>query len=134
MVENWQLAYSSVIVDRTDVAFQSILERSRLNNKWAGVSGVLLRDKTSYFQYLEGPRGAVAECMLKIARDPRHTQVTFMLSRPTQVLLFDGWSLSQARLPNRKKSIAPFAKMLLKNDEADRAALIEQTCMEAEIL
>lgn len=131
MTQNWKLAYISSITDDSDVAFENILRTSRTNNLRSGLSGLIMRDRSSYFQYLEGPHDALGQCMLRIAGDARHSQVTLLLSVPTDILLFDSWTLAEAALPKRKRSLSAFARMLLDAKLLDRLTLIEQTCMDA---
>lgn len=131
MVKKWKIAYISSIVCQSDEAFEEILQKSRVNNARSDITGVLLRDAKSYFQYLEGPKFEIGECILRIAADHRHEAMTILMSMPAQVVFFDGWTLAEAQLPKRRKSFSSFARLLLKSEVNERIALIEKACMEA---
>jgi hypothetical protein len=131
MSKRWKIAYISTIADHSESSFADILAQSRSNNRRAGITGVLLRDSHSYFQYLEGQIETLGACMLRIAGDGRHSRVTQLLSVPTDTVLFDGWALAEAQLPKRRQSLAAFAKLLEESSVVERIGLVEKVCMDA---
>lgn len=61
-----------------------------------GVTGALVYTRSRFAQILEGPDEAVDAIMAKIARDPRHEQVTVVdVQRPAE-RAFGSWSLAYA--------------------------------------
>lgn len=129
----WKYAYFSDIVVRSAEDFHDILDTSRENNLKNGVTGILVRDEKTYFQYLEGHKCAVAECLLCIAGDRRHTHMTSVFSANTQALFFDGWSLAEAKLPKRKQNLAAFKKLLMSMPMDDRIAMVDEVCLGAKL-
>lgn len=129
----WKYAYFSHIVVRSDEDFHDILDTSRQNNLKNGVTGILVRDKKMYFQYLEGRKKAVAECLLRIAGDSRHNEITSVVSANTQALLFDGWSLADAKLPQRKQNLSAFKRLLISMPMDDRIAIVDEVCLGAKL-
>ena len=88
------LAYKSVAVDApTDADIQALLRSAQARNKAEGLSGVLLYDRGTYFQWLEGPTEALARVWDSISRDPRHCQVKVLRDEPISDRVFDGWDL-----------------------------------------
>ena len=73
---------------------ERIATSARMRNPRLGVTGTLVFTKTSFAQILEGPDDAVDSLMKRIARDPRHDQVTVVDTIETNARLFDVWSLS----------------------------------------
>ena len=71
----------------------AILHKSRQNNSRSGVTGVLLYIRGSIIQVLEGEKATVETLYKRIAADPRHTDVTRVLSRPIGERLFRQWDM-----------------------------------------
>ncbi|PUB16444.1 FAD-dependent sensor of blue light [Yoonia sediminilitoris] len=130
----WKYAYFSDVADHSDDVFREILRSSRKNNQRSGVSGILVRDKNTYFQYLEGDKEALADCVLRISGDSRHNNMTVIFSAQTAALFFDGWSLAEAKLPQRKQNLSAFKRLLLGLPMEDRIAMVDEVCLEAKLL
>jgi hypothetical protein len=77
---------------------QSILKASRAHNARAGITGVLCSTDRLYLQVLEGGRAAVNALYLRIARDPRHGEVTLLGYEEIAERRFAGWSMGQVNL------------------------------------
>ncbi|WP_165356294.1 BLUF domain-containing protein [Sphingosinicella sp. BN140058] len=73
---------------------ERIVTSARMRNSRLGITGTLVFTKTSFAQILEGPNEAVDSLMERIAKDPRHDQVTVVDTIEADARLFDGWSLS----------------------------------------
>ena len=71
----------------------AILDVSRQNNASRDITGLLLFHDGSYFQVLEGPRGAVEERLRVIGADKRHTGMITVLSEPVTMRGFPEWSM-----------------------------------------
>ena len=70
------LTYMSRACAHTSEAeLQGILEKARLKNAEADVTGLLLLRSGTFFQLLEGKRNDVLATFARIARDPRHRQI-----------------------------------------------------------
>jgi hypothetical protein len=77
---------------------QAILKTSRTHNPKAGITGVLCSTESLYLQVLEGGRAAVNALYLRIARDPRHAEVTLLGYEEIAERRFAGWSMGQVNL------------------------------------
>ncbi len=95
----WQIVYVSGAAPglwRGDI--DAILESARRNNKGRGITGLMLSLDDAFFQLLEGEEEAVKRLYEVIARDPRHTACTKLLSRRVERRLFPSWSMGYDRL------------------------------------
>lgn len=77
-------------------ALQQLLEESRTRNRRAGLTGMLLYEHGSFFQWLEGPVEDLQRVWLCIARDRRHHQIKILQEGPISERLFEGWDLRMA--------------------------------------
>lgn len=134
MSTHWKYAYFSEITDRSDQVFSEILETSQKNNRECGITGILVQDKMLYFQYLEGRRELMADCVLRISGDTRHNNVVVIFSCKTNALFFDGWSLAEAKLPQRKQNLAAFKRLLLNLPMDERIAMVDEVCLGATLI
>lgn len=81
-----------------DALVDDILAASQRNNVEAGVTGLLLAVDGKFVQVLEGPRRALSERFITIAKDPRHEAVELLESAPADGRLFGRWSMVARRL------------------------------------
>jgi blue light- and temperature-responsive anti-repressor len=94
-----QLIYSSSATkELQDSELLSILEASRRNNAARGVTGMLLSEKWSFFQILEGPAEAVEAVYKIISTDPRHTRVITIVKEAIPQRSFGEWTMGSASL------------------------------------
>lgn len=78
---------ASTRVDLTPAQLQSLLEECRRQDTAAGITGILLYQKGSFFQVLEGDRNVVGPLYEKISKDKRHNRATkIILERMTRPL------------------------------------------------
>lgn len=70
-----------------------ILRQSRANNPPQGITGVMLYIRGSIIQVLEGDRDVLETLYNKIERDPRHTGISKVFSRPISQRLFADWNM-----------------------------------------
>jgi hypothetical protein len=75
---------------------QQITRTAQARNHREAVTGVLLHDDSSFFQWLEGPADGVERVMRSIRGDPRHTEVEVLDRRPSSARRFDGWDMKLA--------------------------------------
>jgi hypothetical protein len=75
---------------------QHLTRTAQARNHREAVTGVLLHDDSSFFQWLEGPADGVERVMRSIRADPRHTDLDVLERRPSSERRFDGWSMKLA--------------------------------------
>ncbi|UUX95927.1 BLUF domain-containing protein [Aquabacterium sp. J223] len=94
-----RMLYASRATAPVDVeTLHAILKASRAHNPKAGITGVLCSTDSLYLQVLEGGRAAVNALYLRIARDPRHAEVTLLGYEEIAERRFAGWSMGQVNL------------------------------------
>ena len=77
----YRLIYKSIASPNvTDADFRTIAMFSSIWNKNHGISGLLLHVNGRIMQVLEGPEDAVKSLYANIEKDPRHKDVTIVLS------------------------------------------------------
>lgn len=72
---------------------EAILEASRRNNERTGLTGLLLYGSGSFLQLLEGDKEAVDACLMRIARDPRHSALRIVVRGAIERRSFGGWAM-----------------------------------------
>jgi len=77
---------------------EAILQQCRRNNPEHGITGILCHSGNLFMQVLEGGRTAVNELYTRIARDPRHQDVTLLHYEEIGERLFSGWTMGQVNL------------------------------------
>lgn len=70
-----------------------ILQISRTNNAALGVTGILLYEKGSFFQVIEGEADTIDQLFQKLLGDTRHENVTMIISEPIEERTFGDWSM-----------------------------------------
>ena len=96
-----RLMYASRAVAAVDQEeLVAILKQSKANNPKLGVTGVLCAcfDSRVFMQVLEGGRSAVNKLYLRIAADPRHTDVELLSYEEISERRFAGWSMGQVNM------------------------------------
>lgn len=73
---------------------EAILAQARVKNDVAGLTGALVFSDHRFFQLLEGPAAALQATFDRIARDPRHGDVTVLYSGRRDARRFGGWSMA----------------------------------------
>src|SRR5665647_1457444 len=80
---------------RTDL--KHLLVGSRLRNTEADISGMLIYDRGTFLQMLEGDTAAIFKTFARIERDPRHKDISVLLRDPTAAdRAFGHWSMGYA--------------------------------------
>ena len=109
----YRLIYKSKSIARLNrESIDAITLKSLENNADAAIGGILLCIGDSFLQVLEGPFSDVNRIFMKIARDPRHTDVELIIFHAIDKRMFHQWDI---------KSIGIFS-----HDSAELAALKEQ--------
>lgn len=93
-----RLVYASTCVRGiAEPDVRDILARSKENNFFLGITGMLCWSGEFFLQCLEGPRRPVTRLFGKIAGDARHADVELIVAAPTQVRWFDRWAMGFTR-------------------------------------
>ncbi len=91
--------YSSVgMVDFSKDDIITLLEKARSNNARQDVTGMLLYDKGSFFQVLEGHPDSVLEILDKVQRDERHSQVVRIIYEEIEERSFSEWTMGYSEI------------------------------------
>ena len=94
-----QMAYASAATDPFSPArLQDLLELARKRNTAAGVTGMLLYLRGSFFQVIEGPADLVHGLYETISADQRHHRIRLLLDQQISHRSFADWSMGLARL------------------------------------
>lgn len=78
---------------QTDAELIGLLNVSRVRNKAADLSGLLLYDQGCFLQVLEGEPARLAAMFAKIARDERHHRISKLVDAPVDARSFAAWSM-----------------------------------------
>lgn len=65
-------------------------------NRAESITGLVLYDKDSFFQWLEGPAESLERIMCSIRNDPRHTDIEVLENRSAGTRMFAEWSMKLA--------------------------------------
>ncbi len=129
-----QLVYRSRSCNGAESALQmsDILDQARLGNARDGITGVLTAVDGRFVQIIEGSEDVIDQLMIKLARDPRHTDLTIIERRATTARLFSDWDMVSPRLAATELSLLA----LLINDAdagvADYAAILGRAVAQQE--
>ncbi len=90
--------YHSLLSPDADVeCVPAIVKGARQFNATHGICGVLVFDGQRFFQYMEGPSGVIADLIIRLSKDTRHTHFTPMLHAELEGDgLFQAWSMGYA--------------------------------------
>ncbi|HEX4336914.1 MAG TPA: BLUF domain-containing protein [Polyangiaceae bacterium] len=72
---------------------RALLLDARRRNQAAGVSGLLLHERGSFLQMLEGPKDAVTETFERISKDRRHHRLVLVYQAAHEQRVFADWSM-----------------------------------------
>ena len=96
-----RLMYTSRTAASVDQdTLHGLLRQCKDNNTRLGVTGLLCHCSTSgiFMQALEGGRDAVNRLYLKIANDPRHSEVCLLNYEEISERRFASWSMGQVNM------------------------------------
>ena len=82
---------------------ESIMHLSKLRNKLAGVTGVLLFNGVNFMQVLEGERTKTVNLYDRILKDARHSGIKTIVQEKIDHLTYPAWGMKLKRFsePNR---------------------------------
>lgn len=91
------LVYVSTATSVFDTGtLEALLAVSRRRNTEAGVTGLLVYSDGNIMQCLEGPPEAVDSTFTRLARDPRHFDVTVLVRETVPAREFPDWSMAHS--------------------------------------
>jgi hypothetical protein len=90
---NYLIYVSTSVKLFDDSDLKEMLEQSRINNSNAGITGVLLYNKGTFMQVLEGEEEQVNSTFEKIKADPRHRNIIRMKTGSITERNFSDWSM-----------------------------------------
>ncbi|KTR85549.1 hypothetical protein NS354_08920 [Leucobacter chromiiresistens] len=82
----------------TDAELDALLQQARARNAALGITGMLSYRSGSFVQFLEGPEQQLAELMIDISADPRHTDVRVLIDEPVAQRQFSSWTMGYRRM------------------------------------
>jgi hypothetical protein len=89
-----QVIYISVAkTEFSKEALEALLCTSRKNNESRNVTGLMIYDKGSFIQVLEGDERDVLALLTIIRADPRHTKLRILSQSERSIKEFDSWSM-----------------------------------------
>ena len=75
-----------------------LLDKAKRKNAQLGVTGMLLYDKGSFFQVLEGDPETVKSLIKTIQKDDRHDHVVKIIFEPIEERDFSDWTMGYSDL------------------------------------
>ena len=88
---NYLIYISTSVKLFDDIDLKEMLEQSRITNKDRGITGVLLYNKGTFIQVLEGEEEQINATFEKIKADPRHHNIIRMKSGKITERNFTDW-------------------------------------------
>lgn len=128
----YRIIYASRACNVSLADLESILDACQRNNPLRCISGMLLFDNGHFLQLLEGDRGAVSDCFLRIAKDTRHRDVQLLICGPIEARLFTRWSMYHVATHGAQSEMLRRYQTGLRFDPfAMTASAVEQLCIDA---
>ncbi|HMI89071.1 MAG TPA: BLUF domain-containing protein [Polyangiaceae bacterium] len=87
---------SAAVKPFSQAELTTLLRKARINNTRLGVTGMLLYDRGSFLQVLEGEIADVRSLYEVISKDPRHERVIKLLETTVPNRSFGDWSMGFA--------------------------------------
>jgi hypothetical protein len=84
---------SQATLDFSPEELIALLEKARVKNEAAGLSGMLLYSSQSFLQVLEGEPDALAAAYSRIKVDDRHTNLRLLMEDEVTAPLFPDWTM-----------------------------------------
>jgi len=90
----YQLTYKShVSYTPSLIDLDQLLQRARLNNELASITGCLVFFEQRFYQILEGEESMVKNLFKKIQEDSRHNEVELVIEGESDKRLFPDWGM-----------------------------------------
>jgi len=84
---------------------ESILSASQVNNPDSGITGLLCYSQQVFVQAIEGGRDEVNQLFQRLAKDPRHTDVTLLQYQEITQRRYANWSMARVALDKLNMSL-----------------------------
>ena len=94
----------------------NIVDDSRINNNKNGLTGLLLFNKGTFMQLLEGEENAVDALYKKIEKDRRHTDVKLLLKETITHRNFSNWTMGFKDIEKLKEKNSEYLNSFLTED------------------
>jgi len=122
MTELIHLLYaSSATQEMTDDDLVNLLKKAREKNKRLDITGTLLYRGRNFLQVLEGEKTVVQELFKAIGQDPRHYQISALITRPIAKREFAEWEMGFTNLDSiDPTSIPGYSPYLNESFTSDR--------------
>lgn len=92
-----KLVYRSRATRRlSSLDLYKIAVAAQSRNRTESITGLVLYDEDSFFQWLEGPADGLDRVMTSIRNDPRHTDIEVLDRAPADARVFGDWSMKLA--------------------------------------
>jgi hypothetical protein len=89
-----EIVYASVAVESfAEAQLATMLGRARINNTRLAVTGMLVHDRGTFLQVLEGEATPTRALFEKISKDPRHHRLVRISETEITTRSFDQWSM-----------------------------------------
>jgi len=117
-----QVIYSSAAtLSFSENDFASLLLRARGKNERLGISGLLLHDRGSFLQVLEGDAEVLNALFATIASDKRHSRVVQLLNRQIDQRRFADWKMGFVSVSAISPPLPGYSDYLRCRGEAGKA-------------
>lgn len=93
---------SAATVELSNQELNTLLDTARAINSKLNITGMLLYEKRSFFQVLEGPANVVKALYAKIDRDKRHDTVVKIIEEPIDERSFSDWTMGYAGVTGKE--------------------------------
>jgi hypothetical protein len=100
-----RLVYTSKHASFDAATLESILTASQRNNTRDVLTGVLVVEKGTILQLIEGSREAIAKCFARIMEDSRHYDVQVISCGDVSRRLFQDWNMRLVNVSEIKREI-----------------------------
>ena len=101
-----RLVYTSVPTpDVDDRQIAAILHSARTHNRNDGLTGFLAFNAKTFLQVLEGPGHMISQCLVRLLRDERHSEVELLSYDPIDARAFPDWGMGYAALHSRHEAL-----------------------------
>jgi hypothetical protein len=93
---------SRSITSLSEAELEALLHKAQERNRSQGLTGLLIYDQGTFFQWLEGPAAALAQVWESIKHDPRHRDVHVLRNQTIPKRFFSGWDMRLALHSNSR--------------------------------
>ncbi len=122
------VSHSAVPAEQTEVVLQDIVGFAQPRNRQDGITGVLFCENGHFIQVMEGEESDLRRTFQRIARDPRHRDISILVDEPVAARSFQEWSLDTffVDTPNlvTPETLRDLRDLYMRNLEMDAAQMV----------